>query len=147
ELRRFGCGGFGLPGGGAASSVGRAAAHLASGFSGVLAGFDLLPLLPAGDGVGCGLRGLLLAPQRLDVGLIGGFVQLFGRLVGFRFFAVLAVLQLLGRALGQAFPLVGGLHAGVFILVLLVHLTVSLAAQQRLRARLAALGFGDLLTE
>src|SRR5699024_6084718 len=42
--------------------------------------------------------------------------------------------------LGQAFPLVGGLHTGVFILVLLVHLTVCFAAQQRLRARLAALG-------
>src|SRR5699024_10037332 len=75
----------------------------------------------------------------------GGFVQFFGLLVGFQFFAVLAVLQLLGCTFGQAFPLVGGLHAGVFILVLLVHLTVCFAAQQRLRARLAALGFGDLL--
>ena len=34
----------------------------------------------------------------------------------------------------------GSLYAGVFILVLLVDLAVSLAAQQRLRARLAALG-------
>ena len=39
----------------------------------------------------------------------------------------------------------GGLYAGVFILVLLVDLAVSLAAQQRLRARLAALGLGDFL--
>ncbi len=39
----------------------------------------------------------------------------------------------------------GGLYTGVFILVLLVHLTVCFAAQQRLRTRLAALGFGDLL--
>ena len=90
---------------------------------------------------------MLLAPQRLDVGLIGGFVQLFGLLVGFQFLAVLAVLQLFGRALGQAFPLVGGLHAGVFVLVLPVDLAVGLAAQQRLRARPAALGPGDLLTE
>ena len=89
----------------------------------------------------------LAAPQRLDVGLIGGFVQLFGLLVGFQFLAVLAVLQLFGRALGQAFPLVGGLHAGVFVLVLPVDLAVGLAAQQRLRARPAALGFGDFLTE
>ena len=136
KLRRFGRGGFGLPGGGAAGTVGRAATHLASGFSGVIAGLDLLPLLPAGDGVGCGLFGLFLPMQRPDVGFIGGFVQPFGLLVGFQFFAVLAVLQL---------PLVGGLHAGVFILVLLVHLTVCFAAQQRLRARLAALGLGDFL--
>src|SRR5699024_6722633 len=101
---------------------------------------DLLPLLPAGDGVGCGLRGLLLATQRLDVGLIGGFVQLFGLLVGFQFPAVLAVLQLFGRTFGQAFPLMGSLYAGVFILILFVHLAVCFAAQQRLRARLAALG-------
>ena len=45
-------------------AVGRAAAHLASGFSGVIAGLDLLPLLPAGDGVGCGLFGLFLPMQR-----------------------------------------------------------------------------------
>src|SRR5699024_11153430 len=100
----------------------------------VVAGLDLLPLLPAGEGVGHGLRGLLLAPQRLDVGLIGGFVQPFSLLVGFQFFAVLAVLQLFSRALSQAFPLVGGLHTGVFILILFVHLAVSLAAQQHIRA-------------
>src|SRR5699024_2465921 len=75
----------------------------------------------------------------------GGFVQLFGLLVGFQFFAVLAVFQLFSRALSQAFPLVGGLYTGVFVLVLLVDLAVSLAAQQRLRTRLAALGPGDLL--
>ena len=91
--------------------------------------------------VGC--AGLLLVTQRLDVGLIGGFVQLFGLLVGFQFPAVLAVLQLFGRTFGQAFPLMGSLYAGVFILVLLVHLTVCFAAQQRLRARFAALGLGD----
>ncbi len=147
KLCRFGRGGLGLPGGGAAGGVGRAAARLAPSLAGVIADLDLLPLLPPGDGIGCGLRGLLLATQRLDVGFIGGFVQPFSLLVGFQFLAVLAVLQLFGRALGQAFPLVGGLHAGVFILVLLVDLAVSLAAQQRLRARLAALGFGDLLTE
>ena len=147
KLRRFSRGGLGLLGGGAAGTVGRAAARLATSLAGVIAGLDLLTLLPAGDGVGCGLFGLFLPMQRLDVGLIGGFVQLFGLLVGFQFLAVLAVLQLFGHALGQAFPLVGGLHADVFILVLLVDLAVSLAAQQRLRARLAALGFGDLLTE
>src|SRR5699024_3886289 len=118
KLRRFGRGGFGLLGGSAAGGVGRAATHLASGFSGVIAGLDLLPLFPAGDGVGCGLFGLFLPMQCPDVGFIGGFIQLFGLLVGFQFLAVLAVLQLFGRALGQAFPLVGGLHAGVFVLVL-----------------------------
>src|SRR5699024_3279687 len=143
---RFGCGGFGLLGGGAASSVGRAAC-LAPSLAGIVAGLDLLTLLPPGDGVGCGLRGLLLAPQRLDVGFISGFVQFFGLLVGFQFFAVLAVFQLFGRALSQAFPLVGGLHAGVFILLLLVHLAVCFAAQQRLRARPAALGPGNFLAE
>src|SRR5699024_7877078 len=55
------------------------------------------------------------------------------------------VLQLFGRALGQTFPFVGGLHAGVFILVLPVDLAVSLAAQQRLRTRLSALGLVDFL--
>ena len=52
-----------------------------------------------------------------------------------------------GRTFGQAFPLMGSLYAGVFILILFVHLAVCFAAQQRFRARLAALGFGDLLTE
>ena len=82
--------------------------------------------------------------QRPDVGFIGGFVQFFGLFVGFQFLAVLTVLQLLGRTFGQAFPLMGSLHAGVFILILFVHLAVCFAAQQRLYTRLAALGLGDL---
>src|SRR5699024_10011441 len=65
--------------------------------------------------------------------------------IGFQFPAVLAVFQLFSRALSQAFPLVGGLYTGVFVLVLPVDLTVCFASQQRLRARPAALGFGDLL--
>ena len=134
KLRRFGRGGLGLLGGGAAGTVGRAATRLAPSLAGIVTGLDLLTLLPAGDGVGCGLRGLLLAPQRLDVGLIGGFVQPFSLLVGFQFLALLAVLQLFGRALGQALPLVGGLHTGVFVLVLPVDLAVGLAAQQHIRA-------------
>ena len=147
KLRRFGRGGLGLLGGGDAGTVGRAATRLAPSLAGIVTGLDLLALLPAGDGIGCGLHGLLLAPQRLDVGLIGSFVQLLGLLVGFQFFAVLAVLQLLGRTFGQAFPLMGSLYAGVFILILFVHLAVCFAAQQRFRTWLASLGFGDLLTE
>src|SRR5699024_3588110 len=127
KLRYFGRSGLGLPGGSAAGTVGRTAASLAPSLAGIVTGLDLLALLPAGDGIGRGLHGLLLAPQRLDVGFIGGFVQLLGILVGFQFLAVLAVLQLFGRALGQTFPFVGGLHAGVFILVLPVDLAVSLA--------------------
>src|SRR5699024_2302988 len=108
-------------------------------------GLDLLTLLPAGDGVGCGLFGLFLPMQRPDVGFIGGFVQFFGPFVGFQFLAVLTVLQLLGCTFGQALPLVGGLHAGVFILVLLVDLAVCFAAQQRLRTWLTSLGLDNFL--
>ena len=83
--------------------------------------------------------------QRPDVGFICGFVQFLSLLVGFQFLAVLGVFQLSRRALGKPFPLVGGLDAGVLILVLLVDLAVSLAACQCLCAGLAAFGLGNFV--
>ena len=103
ELRCFGCGGFGLLGGGAAGGVGRAAG-LAPSLAGIVTGLDLLALLPAGDGVGCGLRSLLLAPQRLDVGLIGGFVKPFSLFIGFQFLLYLPSFSFLAAPSARRSP-------------------------------------------